>query len=93
MSLSEVIDNLGLELNSQNNNGVFVTDDSDSGNYSPTYSTSNLETKFTATPNPSRLVPAQIPLQQSQSAANQDKQRIYHRNMKGQHLQAFLLKM
>ncbi|EJW83448.1 hypothetical protein WUBG_05642 [Wuchereria bancrofti] len=109
--LSEIIDNLGLELNSQGNNGVFVTDDSsifdtvtldnhlinqifsnnaspstsDSGNYSPTYSTSDdqnapdndriinflqaaqinqLETKFIATPNPSRLVPVQIPLQQ-----------------------------
>ncbi|VIO88190.1 Uncharacterized protein BM_BM8419 [Brugia malayi] len=148
--LSEIIDNLGLELNSQDNNGVFVTDDSsifdtvtldnhlinqifpndaspstsDSGNYSPTYSTSDdqnasdndritnflqasqinqLETKFAATPNPSHLVPVQIPLQQiltngkstsshpvicimptvthsisdnSQPAANQDKQRI-----------------
>ncbi|VDN89541.1 unnamed protein product [Brugia pahangi] len=148
--LSEIIDNLGLELNSQDNNGVFVTDDSsifdtvtldnhlinqifpndaspstsDSGNYSPTYSTSDdqnasdndritnflqasqinqLKTKFTATPNPSHLVPVQIPLQQiltngkstsshpvicimpavthsisdnSQPAANQDKQRV-----------------
>ncbi|VDP16388.1 unnamed protein product [Onchocerca flexuosa] len=112
--LSEVIDNLGFDLNSHSNDGLFAMDDSsifdvnndfinqtsndfinqlfydnsspstsDSGNYSPTYSDDQsvsdndrkinikqatqihpFETNFTVTPNPTRLVPVQIPVRQ-----------------------------
>uniref|UniRef100_A0AAF5RY09 BZIP domain-containing protein n=1 Tax=Wuchereria bancrofti TaxID=6293 RepID=A0AAF5RY09_WUCBA len=79
-----VIDNLGLELNSQNNNGVFVTDDSSIfDTIHQNFSDCN-NGKSTSSHPMICIMPAathSISVS-SQSAANQDKQRIYHRNMK-----------